>query len=365
MSFDSETARFIDRIRATAFYQAKQEGATFISIAWVAKKLKRPKSWVNRNWKKKPEQCFTDFSTRGRPLSLSQETKEIINAGIGVQGGSCRKLAAEILTKRSKRHSKDSVHRFLKKTGHRAFHVIQKPLKTDINREDRLFLANYTKDYDEADFMNFAFSDEFFIYAIRKPNHQNDRVWATEIGEIDDTERFRSIVKNPDCIGIFLMFTAKRMMWVIKEQGQSWNGDYFRNVVLLENVIPFLNEEENVIKVGETTFVHDRAPCMRANATQLLLEENRIKFWGNNMWPGNSPDINPTENLGEIVKHRVERLMHLEKGQGRYSRETLQKNLDIVLTELEFDEELFQDLLCSMPDRLRQVREANGGETDY
>uniref|UniRef100_A0A915JA08 Uncharacterized protein n=1 Tax=Romanomermis culicivorax TaxID=13658 RepID=A0A915JA08_ROMCU len=34
--------------------------------------------------------------------------------------------------------------------------------------------------------------------------------------------------------------------------------------------------------------------------------------------------------------------MHLEVGQGRCSRETLQKNLHLVLTELEYDIELFQ-----------------------
>ena len=66
-----------------------------------------------------------------------------------------------------------------------------------------------------------------------------------------------------------------------------------------------------------------------------------------------------------IVKSRVDQLMHLETGCGRYSRETLQKNLDIVLAKLEFDVNLFQYLLCSMPARFRQVREANGGETDY
>ena len=57
--------------------------------------------------------------------------------------------------------------------------------------------------------------------------------------------------------------------------------------------------------------------------------------------------------------------MHLEKGRGRYSKETLRKNLEKVLTDLEFDQDLFQELLCSMPKRLKQVRDANGGETDY
>ena len=78
MSFDSESARLIDRIRASAFYQAKLAGANFISIDWVAKKLRRSKRWVTRNWKKKPEDCFSDFSKCGRPETLSQETKEII-----------------------------------------------------------------------------------------------------------------------------------------------------------------------------------------------------------------------------------------------------------------------------------------------
>jgi len=83
------------------------------------------------------------------------------------------------------------------------------------------------------------------------------------------------------------------------------------------------------------------------------------------MWPGNSPDLNPTKNVGEIVNDRVEHLMHLEEGRGRYSKDTLRKNLDIVLSELEFDQNLFQGLLCSTPKRFQQVRAASGGETDY
>ena len=79
----------------------------------------------------------------------------------------------------------------------------------------------------------------------------------------------------------------------------------------------------------------------------------------------NNPELNPTENLGEIVKNRVEEKMHKETGPGRYSEETLLKNLNLVLNELEYDTDLFENLLCSMPERLRQVREAQGGHTEF
>ena len=84
MSFDSEEAHLIDRIQASAYYQTKQAGASFISIAWVLKMLRRSKTWVKENWKK-PADCFTDFLKAGRPVSLSQETKNIIKASVGVK----------------------------------------------------------------------------------------------------------------------------------------------------------------------------------------------------------------------------------------------------------------------------------------
>ena len=52
--------------------------------------------------------------------------------------------------------------------------------------------------------------------------------------------------------------------------------------------------------------LHDRAPCMSALETQMLLTDKGIDFFGNSVWPGNSPDLNPAENLGAVVKQRVE-----------------------------------------------------------
>jgi len=67
------------------------------------------------------------------------------------QRGSCRELAKEILAKRGKEHCKSTIHNFMIKSGHRPFRVIAKPLKTNLNRENRLFLANFVKNFDEAE----------------------------------------------------------------------------------------------------------------------------------------------------------------------------------------------------------------------
>ena len=113
-------------------------------------------------------------------------------------------------------------------------------------------------------------------------------------------------------------------MWVIKEKG---DGAYFCEVILIQHVIPCLLDSNNVLVGGEATFVHDKAPCMRANATQHLLKEIGIDFWGNDVWPGNSLDLNVAENIGAIIKVQ-------ESGHGRYSTETLRFVIVIVNTTI-------------------------------
>jgi hypothetical protein len=127
----------------------------------------------------------------------------------------------------------------------------------------------------------------------------------------------------------------------------------------------FLKNEENVIDVDEVIFVHDKAPCMKANMTQQLIQHNTSNFWSNNIWPRNSPDLHVAEHIGTIIKDEVEKRMLSETGSDRYSEETLKNHIIDVLQNMETDTELFESLLCSYPSRLRAVKKANGGHTDY
>jgi hypothetical protein len=83
-------------------------------------------------------------------------------------------------------------------------------------------------------------------------------------------------------------------------------------------------------------------------------------FWGNDIWSGNSPDLNVAEHIGPIIKDEVEKKMLSETGHNRYREDTLKKHIANVLTDMEEDTELFEALLCSYPSRLRAVKNANG-----
>ena len=80
--------------------------------------------------------------------------------------------------------------------------------------QDRLWLCDWLSEWTEEDFLHLAPSDEVFIYSMCKPNYQNDRVWAKNKDDIADDERYHELVRNPSCIGIFVIFTAKKLMWV-------------------------------------------------------------------------------------------------------------------------------------------------------
>ncbi|CAF3372808.1 unnamed protein product, partial [Rotaria sp. Silwood2] len=125
------------------------------------------------------------------------------------------------------------------------------------------------------------------------------------------------MVKNQACIGVFVIFTTKKLLWVVKDKGESWTGQYFRDTILVPHVFPFLKNEENAIDVDEVVFVHDKVPCMKANMTQQLIQDNNINFWGNNIWHGNSPDLNVAEHIGTIIKDEFEKRMLSETGNGR------------------------------------------------
>ena len=139
---------------------------------------------------------------------------------------------------------------------------------------------DFLREWDESNFLQLAVSNEFFV-CHEETHFHNDRIWSLTPDEIPDEELHCELIKSPECVGVFVLFTVWRMMWVIKPRGQSWDGDYLREKILTERVIPFVQDPQNVLDVTQVTFLHDKPPCMKVLQTQNLLKDNNIDFFGN------------------------------------------------------------------------------------
>merc|ERR1711888_455579 len=96
--------------------------------------------------------------------------------------------------------------------------------------------------------------------------------------------------------------------------------------------------------------MHDGAPCHHAKAVKEWLDRYNIPIM---TWPGNSPDLNPIENVWKIMKDKV-----MNYGQN-ISIATLVNTIKKVWTQ-ELTMSYFKKLSDSMPDRIRAVMRAKG-----
>ncbi|CAF0742559.1 unnamed protein product [Didymodactylos carnosus] len=286
-TYNTEQERIIDRIKCIAFREARDTGAAFINRQWIADKIRRTTRFVT-------------------------ECQDIIHKASSRQGKSCSIVAREIAEEQKEYVTGRTINNYRHREGLKPFNVIPKPLKTETYISNRLWLCDWLEDWTEEDFLHLAPSDEFYVWIVRRPNYQNDRIWALNVEDIEEDERY-----------------------------------------------------QNVIDPDEVTFVHDKVPCMRANKTQHLLQGNNVKFWGNDIWPGNSRNLNVAERIGSIIKDEVEKKTLSETGHNRYLEDILTVHITNVLTNIETDTDLFETLLRSYPSRLRAVKNANGRHTHY
>ena len=148
---DNEKRRNIDRIRAITFKEAKDEGAAFITKQWVANRLQRSETFVQDNWNRNAYNCSMDKERIGKGGTVMNEhEKRICRLSGGAQGNSVRKVTKRIVSARgdeARQIHHTTVYRYMKSIQMKPFHVVRKPLKTEQNKEDRLWFCEYVADW--------------------------------------------------------------------------------------------------------------------------------------------------------------------------------------------------------------------------
>ena len=102
-------------------------------------------------------------------------------------------------------------------------------------------------------------------------------------------------------------------------------------------------------------FQDDGAPCHRAKIIKNWLTENNITSMTD--WPGQSPDINPIENLWAIIKRHIRE----RKPTGRVSL------IEAIIRAWNHDVNIdtLHKLIESMPRRIAAIIAAKGNVTKY
>lgn len=132
---------------------------------------------------------------------------------------------------------------------------------------------------------------------------------------------------------------------------KTMRQDQYLNV-LKKRLIP---QAKEWFPNGEYIFMHDGAPCHAAKTVSNFLRESEISTLP---WPGNSPDMNPIENLWAIVKKRMK----------NHKVTTRQGLIELLIQVWHHDEEIknnCKNLVQSMPNRIKMLIKNKGMHTKY
>lgn len=166
---------------------------------------------------------------------------------------------------------------------------------------------------------------------------------------------------HPSCIVESVKHPTKVMVWsVMSSKGVGslkvvkgmMKQDQYKEI--LQNSL--LPQVQRWFPNGQSfIFMHDSAPCHKARSVTSFLAEQNIRVLP---WPGNSPDMNPIENLWEFTKREMAKEMITTKVR-------LIERLIEVWHRSEKIKELAKTCIESMPRRIQAVIKAKGNITKY
>ena len=228
---------------------------------------------------------------------------------------------------------------------------------TEANKQARLQRSNQLLRRYPACLVNFIwFTDEKLFTVAAPSNSQNDRVYAA-VGTRKKNISASRLLRTQPTFSRSLMVSVGvsalgRTGIHFVEPGVKINGAYYRDVLLMQNLLPDIRELSEFY-----VFQQDGAPAHRARETVELLTNETPDFIPPTLWPPNSPDLNPVDyKIWSVMQERVYRtkVRHVEE-----LRQRIMQAWD------ELDQRMIDAAVTQWRARLRACVEAEGGHFEH
>lgn len=242
--------------------------------------------------------------------------------------------------------SVDTIKRRLRhKFGSSVRRAAAKPLLTAKMKKQRIAFCEKYKNWTIEQWKTVMWSDESTFQMFPTP-----KVFVRRpIGTSRFNPRYTTAtVKHPPNVMVWGCFSHHgRGALTFLDKGVRMNTDKYLKI-LDEKLARFMTIG------GCTIFQQDSAPCH--------VSKRSIQWFGNNniellTWPGNSPDLNPIENLWMIVKKQLSGKQFSNMASFRHEITTIWCR--------EVSKEVCEQLAGSMPRRISEVMKNKGNATKY
>jgi transposase len=292
----------------------------------------------------KETKSFQSKSRSGRPRKTTPATDRMIRRlAVANPSVSSKAIASSLPTPVSSRLVRRRLH---DEFDLKSYRPAKKPLLSRKNIADRLKFCQKFKEWTGEMWEQVLFSDECMFRQF--PNSGALHVRRPK-GSRFQQRYIVPMVKHSSSVMIWGSFASsgRGNLWFLPPNTTMRSENYLN--VLKERLQPMMNIR------GTKIFMHDGAPCHQAVLVKRWLASQGIEILS--PWPGNSPELNPLENLWHIMKAKV-----------AAHRPTSFENLKEVIEGVwctEITPELCQKLVHSMPKRINDVLNNKGQSIKY